>query len=135
MIAPGAAIAVPLGVDGMETPHGEKLAVSDSVARPDRAGVYFWTRAGSRVGAVAVNGEVEESVLERLADGDMRRLMHPATLTHDAREAGAAAFRGASRRPLGSALLAAALLVLLVETAVAATPGARRPGAISARSR
>ncbi|HET9003048.1 MAG TPA: hypothetical protein VFN39_03505, partial [Gemmatimonadaceae bacterium] len=124
-IAPGRAVAPPIGVDGVETADGGKLPVTDSL-RPSRAGVYFWTRGGVRVGAVVVNGEVEESVLQRMGDDEMRQRLRPATVTHDAGAAAAAAWRGASRRPLGTVLLAAVLAVLLVETLVAAAPGRAR---------
>jgi hypothetical protein len=122
-ITPRGAAAVPPGVGGVELPNGEARAVTDSLTRPARAGVYFWTRGGARVGAVTVNGEVEESVLERLGDDELRRRL-PATVVHDPQAAVQATYRGASRRPLGSVLLAGVLAVLLVETLVAAVPGA-----------
>ena len=124
-IAPGHAVALPIGADGVESRDGEKLAVTDSL-RPARAGVYFWTRGGARVGALVVNGEVEESVLQRMGDDEMRQRLRPATVTHDAGAAAAAAWSGASRRPLGTVLLGAVLAVLLVETLVAAAPGGAR---------
>lgn len=127
-IAPGRAVAPPIGVDGVESAAGEKLPVSDSL-RPSRAGVYFWTRGGARVGAVVVNGEVEESALQRMGDDEIRQRLRPAMVTHDAGVAAAAAWRGASRRPLGSILLGAVLAVLLVETLVAAAPGRVRVAA------
>lgn len=126
-VAPGAAVAAPPGADGIEMADGEKRAYADSL-RPSRAGVYFWTRSGARVGAVVVNGEAEESALERLGDDEMRRRLRPATVTHDAGAAATAAYRGASRRPLGIPLLAAALAALLVETLVAAGPARSRRG-------
>jgi len=124
-LAPGSMVAVPAGIDGVETPEGEKLPVADSL-RPSRAGVYFWTRGGARVGAVTVNGEVEESVLQRMGDDEMRHRLPGATVTHDAAAAAAAAWGRASRRPLGTVLLAAVLAVLLVETLVAAVPARGR---------
>lgn len=136
-IAPGESVTAPPGADGLESPDGERRAVSDGLARPTRAGVYFWTRAGARIGAVTVNGEAKESVLQRLTDDEMRQRLRPGTLTHDASAAASAAYRGASRRPLGSVLLAAVLAVLLVETLVAAAPGAWRrrtaPAPVQAR--
>ena len=126
--APGAAIAVPASVDGIELPDGAKTALTDSL-RPQRAGVYFWTRDGVRVGAVAVNGEAEESVLQRLGDDEMKQRLRPAGITHDAGAAAAAAWRGASRRPLGTILLTAVLAILLVETLVAAAPSRIRAAA------
>jgi hypothetical protein len=65
-------------------------------------------------------------VLQRMGDDEMRQRLRPATVTHDAGAAAAAAWRGASRRPLGTVLLAAVLAVLLVETLVAAAPGRAR---------
>jgi hypothetical protein len=75
---------------------------------------------------VTVNGEVEESVLQRLGDVEMRRRFPGAALVHETGETTHAAYRGASRRPLGSVLLSGVLAVLLVETLVAAAPGAAR---------
>lgn len=126
--APGAAIAIPVGVDSVEMPDGATMPAVDSL-RPSRAGVYFWTRDGRRVGAVAVNGEAEESVLQRLTDGEMKERLRAAAVTHDADATGAAAWRGASRRPLGTILLAAVLAVLVVETLVAAAPSRARAAA------
>ena len=124
-VMPGVAVAMPPAVDAIEAPDGERIFPADSL-RPTRAGVYFWTRGGARVGAVTVNGDVEESVLQRMGDDELRQRLRPAVVTHDATAAAAAAWRGASRRPLGTLILAAVLAVMLVETLVAATPGAAR---------
>jgi len=123
--APGAAVAVPAGVDAIETPDGARISARDSL-RPARAGVYFWTRGGARVGAVTVNGDVEESVLQRMGDDELRRRLRPAIVTHDAGAAAGAAWRGAARRPLGTVILAAVLAMLVVETLVAAAPASGR---------
>ena len=123
-MSPTGSVPVPPGADGIELPSGERRTIVDSLARPPRAGVYFWTRAGARIAAVTVNGEVEESVLERLGDVEMRRRFPGAALVHEAGVTAEAAYRGASRRPLGSVLLSCVLAVLLVETLVAAAPGA-----------
>jgi hypothetical protein len=101
-------------------PDGRTIAIGDSL-RPQRAGVYFWTRGGARIGAVVVNGEVEESVLQRLDDEEMRARLRPAVITHTGAATAGAAFRRASRRPLGSVLLVALLATLVVETIVAAS--------------
>lgn len=133
--APGSAVAAPMGVDAVELPDGMRRPVTDSL-RPQRAGVYFWTRGGARVGAVVVNGEAEESVLQRMGDDEMRGRVRPAAVVHDANAVAAAVFRRASRRPLGSLLLGAALVMLLVETVVAGGAGrgaARARGAAGAR--
>lgn len=124
-VAPGSAVAAPPGANGLELPDGATAAAGDSL-RPARAGVYFWTRGGARIGAVVVNGDVEESVLERMTDDEMRQRLRPAAVTHDAGAVAAAAWRGASRRPLGTVLLAVVLAALVVETLVAAAPGGRR---------
>jgi hypothetical protein len=119
-VSPGAAVAPPAGADSIELPNGPTIAASDSL-RPQRAGVYFWTRGGARIGAVVVNGEVEESVLQRLDDDEMRTRLRPAVITHTGTATAGAAFRRASRRPLGRILLAALLAMLVVETIVAAS--------------
>ncbi|MFL5561086.1 MAG: vWA domain-containing protein [Gemmatimonadaceae bacterium] len=130
-IVPGSTVALPPGADGVELPSGERAAITDSL-RPQRAGVYFWTRGGARIGAVVVNGEVEESVLQRLADDEMRQRLRPVVLTHEASGAASAAFRGASRRPLGTLLLSAVLAALVLETLVAAAGGQSRRASAAA---
>ena len=135
-VAPGSAVAVPMGVDTIETPEGQHISAADSL-RPARAGVYFLTRGGARVGAVTVNGDVEESVLQRMGDDELRQRLRPAVVTHDAGAAADAAWHGASRRPLGTIILAAVLAFLVVETLVAAAPaatrGAPRPATVGNR--
>ena len=131
-VAPGTVVFPPTGSDGVEMPDGRSVSVTDSL-RPERAGVYFWTRGGARIGALVVNAEPEESVLRRLEDDEMRGRLGPAVVTHAAAATAEAAFRRASRRPLGSILLAALLAVLVGETIVAASAaragGARRTNA------
>jgi hypothetical protein len=117
---PGVSVAPPTGSDSVEMPDGRTIVVADSL-RPQRAGVYFWTRGGARTGALVVNGEAEESVLERLNDDGMRARLGSAVVAHDASATAAAAFRRASRRPLGSLLLGAALVAFVIEALLAAS--------------
>lgn len=134
--SPGARVVVPPRVDSIELPDGRRAAVRDSIALPQRAGVYFWVRGNERAGAVAVNGEPEESELERLDDDAMARRVEGGTkVTHDAARAVSAAYGAAGRRPLGAVLLGLALVTLLAEALVAGRLSAllpRRPARTSA---
>ena len=117
---PGGRVAVPARVDSVENPDGARAAARDTLVLPQRSGVYFWVRGGARVGAVVVNGEAEESRLRRMDDEALgRRLGAAGRVAHDGRALASTAFGRAARRPLGSILLALALVLLLAEAIVA----------------
>ena len=117
---PGARVAVPARVDSVENPDGARAAVHDTLALPQHAGVYFWIRAGVRSGAVVVNGEAEESVLQRMDEDALRKRLNVAgPNAHDGPAIARAAFGRAARRPLGSILLWLALALLVAEALVA----------------
>jgi hypothetical protein len=124
---PGSRVAVPARVDTVELPGGSRVAVRDTLSVPQRAGVYFWVRGGARVGAVVVNGEAEESVLDRLSDEVLARRVGAGRVTHDDGELVRATYGAAARRPLGGVLLVAALVALLAEALLAGRLAALLP--------
>jgi hypothetical protein len=129
---PGARVAVPSGVDSLRLASAS-IAARDSVTVPQRAGVYFWTRGARKVGAVVVNVEAEESDLRRENDEVLAQRFAPASVhtTHDAGDFAHLVYGVAAQRPVAGPLLAAALVLLLVETLLA---GARPRPASGARS-
>jgi hypothetical protein len=100
---------------------------SDSVAAPRRPGVYFFTQGQRRIGALVVNPEARESVLDRLDhDAFAARLRgRNVQVTDNAATLDAGVLSSAPRRPIGTPLLVIALGVLLVESAIVGT-GRRR---------
>ncbi len=88
---------------------------------PARAGTYFFTRAGRRVGALVVNPEPRESDLARWPAAAFARLLGPHARVFTADDAFARAlFDAAAPRPLAAPLLAALLALLVAEGAIAA---------------
>ncbi|HEX6966831.1 MAG TPA: hypothetical protein VF166_13630, partial [Gemmatimonadaceae bacterium] len=119
--APGAPVSRPAGADALELPSGERLTLtSDSLTAPAAPGVYFFTRGQRRIGALAVNPEAKESVLDRLdlnafaarLRGRNVRVMDDSTAL-DAR-----VLSSAPRRPIVTPLLIVALALLLLESAI-----------------
>ncbi|HVA58164.1 MAG TPA: VWA domain-containing protein [Gemmatimonadaceae bacterium] len=100
---------------------GAPGAAGTEFTAPDRAGTYFFTRDGRRVGALVVNPEPRESELARWAPADFARLLggHARAFT-DADRFAAAVFDVTARRPVVVPLLAALLAVLVLEGAIAA---------------
>jgi hypothetical protein len=88
---------------------------------PRAPGVYWFERSGARVGALVVNVESEESVLQRVTPQELSRRIgarRVATATSGAALAALAFRSGDAGRPLGGALLVAALVALAAETAL-----------------
>jgi hypothetical protein len=125
---PGDVVARPAGADALELPASSDSAKpaalplhDDSLTAPDRPGVYFFMRGGTRAGALTVNSQPAESQLRRL---------DPATLASRIRaddvrafdQAGgveSSVFTSAPRRPVVFPLLILALAALLTESVVA----------------
>ena len=61
---PGQRIPGPAWADAMEG-HGTAPSAGEDMVAPRDAGTYFFLHGGHRVGAMVVNSEPEESVLER----------------------------------------------------------------------
>jgi len=119
---PGAMVVRPTGADALELPDGDRVPLpDDSLAAPARPGAYFFLHAGSRTGALVVNPEPSESDLHRLdptALAARLRARH-VTAVEDGARFTTAVFATAPRRPLAAPLLAAALVALVAESAMA----------------
>ncbi|MDQ6887363.1 MAG: BatA domain-containing protein [Gemmatimonadota bacterium] len=126
--APGDPVPRPRSVDALEPPVGPALPlVGDTIAAPERPGVYFFLRGGARVGALVVNPEPRESVLDRL-DLVALRDRFPgarATVTSDSSAWGSAGFASPPRRTIVAPLVVLLLATLLLESEVAGA-GRRR---------
>lgn len=127
--APGERVAMPAGVDAIESGDGRRTPVEGrSIEAPGTAGTWFLIQGARRVGALVVNPEPAESRLDRWGPDELG----PRVATSGVRVAGSAdelvrrAFTGSARQSLVSPLLVALLLVLAVEMG-AATLGASVP--------
>lgn len=118
--APGARLARPAWADELEPPDGARLALADSFDVPARAGTYFFVRGGRRVGALVVNPQSQESVLDRWSGTQLAERLRGdgVQVVSDRGALAALAFRGASRRSLTAPLLFAALALLAAEAAL-----------------
>lgn len=128
-LAPGAAFRPPQGTTGLEANDGQVLPIDAAAAHaPMRQGVYFLRRGPTRVGAVIVNGEPDESDLRRLSDAALAARIRgrDVAVLRDAGAWRAAVFAAGNRRPLGTLLLVLLLLVVAAETFIARS-GLRRP--------
>ena len=126
---PGGTLRRPQWADAIETPSGAREGLTGETMRgPERTGTYFLSMGVRRVGAIVVNAEPDESVLERLGADELgarlraRRTVVAATPAAWASEA----FRSAARRSLTAPLLMLALLALAAEGLVAGAGGTRR---------
>ena len=126
-VAPAAVVARPHDADALELAAGERQALpDDSLTAPERPGTYFFLHGATRMGALVVNVEPDESRLERLdttALASRLRARHVAASDDGARFT-SAVYASAPRRPLAAPLLAVALVALVAESVVAG--GARR---------
>jgi len=119
--APSAAVARPAGAEALELPDGERLTLSsDTITAPAQTGVYFFTRGQRRVGALVVNPEARESVLDRLDRNAFAARLRgrDVRVLDDSAALQARALTSAPRRPVVTPLLVLALAVLLVESAI-----------------
>lgn len=128
---PGQQLARPRWADAIEDLGGARTALGDDLQAPTHAGTYFLDRAGRRVGALVVNPESSESVLERVSGSDVaRRIRARQVLTAaDRAQLANLSFRSASRRSVGEPLLFVALALLVVEGLLV---GTRRPATATA---
>lgn len=116
--APHARIDAPADADALELADGRRVLVTPgAMPAPDRQGVYFWLRGGTRIGALVVNAEPEESQLARVNGRTLIGQVHGGTarLAATPDELARAAFGTEGRRPVGGPILAAGLLALLAE--------------------
>lgn len=90
---------------------------------PPGRGLYYLLEGGDTLGVLAANVDPRESLLERAADGDIRKLWRPARIVPPA-GARRAAFGAGARGDLRGPLLWVALLLGLIEVGLAS--GRRR---------
>lgn len=121
--APGVRLARPRWADALESPSGARTQLGDSVDVPAQPGTYFFVRADHRVGALVVDPQPDESVLDRLGAADIARRIQARRVLAVTDRGGwiAQAFRAASRRSLIEPVLLAALALLALEALVVAT--------------
>jgi len=116
--APGASIEIPAGADAIESESGARRATSgDRMSAPAERGVWFFLRAGRRIGAVVVEATAAESDLTRwpadrlaarLGGARARGVSEPAALAH-------ATFAVGASHPVATPLLIIAFLLLAAE--------------------
>jgi hypothetical protein len=123
---PLARVARPAWAETLERPDGTRLPLGTAmIESPARPGVYFLLHGTERAGALVVDPEAEESVLERLSERELRSRVkaEDVRVAQTAERWASVVFASAVRHPLVGAFLAAALLALLGETLLS---GARR---------
>jgi hypothetical protein len=135
--SPGARLRAPAGVQTIDDVGGQAIPIgSGEIVAPERAGVYFLRRAGTRAGAVVVNSQADESILARLTSPALRARFdgRDVNISADGERWARDAFTGSARRPLSTPLLILAALVLVAEAIIARGTGDRsvRAGARAA---
>ena len=123
--SPGQSIARPRWADAIEDQSGARTPLADDLQAPARPGTYFLERGGRRVGALVVNPEPSESVLDRISASDItRQLRARQVLTaQDRIQLASLSYRSASRRSIAEPILLVALALLIGEAMMV---GARR---------
>jgi hypothetical protein len=114
---PGSRMPRPRWADGLESVDGQRTSIGEVLEAPSRAGTYFLTRNGRRVGALVINGSPAESQLEQFTASDLSQRLHAARalVAPDAPAWSSMAFRGAARRSLLEPALLVALVLLAIE--------------------
>lgn len=128
---PGQTLPRPRWADAIEDETGGRAVLGDDLQAPVRSGTYFFERAGRRVGALVVNAESSESVLDRLTARELAaRIKARQLLTAaDRVQLAGMSFRSAARRSVGEPILVAALALLALEALLVR---GRRRGAAAA---
>ena len=127
---PGAVIPAAPGTLVTRPPWADTLLLADSTrqplttttfAAPTRVGVYFFVRDNRRVGALAVNVEAKESVLEQMTAARLAARFTGVVGQgfDDERRWSTATLASPAHRPLAGTLLLAALLALVAESLLA----------------
>jgi hypothetical protein len=126
----GEPVGMPTGATGLLLPAGElPLGERRGVTAPDEPGVYFLAGAGGdTVGALEVNHDLRESLLDRADAAELRAALGDRARLLSAGAFDRELFGGARRAELTSGLLIAAVVVALAELLVStATARTRRP--------
>lgn len=121
---PRARLARPRWADSLRSADGEAVALTGAgFTAPASPGVHFFVRDGRRVGALVVNAEENESVLERMEQGEVAaRIRGPQVHTTSGTRAWREAlFAAPGVRSLVVPVLGAVLVLLLAELAVTMT--------------
>lgn len=122
--APGAAVRLPSGTDGLTDASGQVIRLAAgggaTALAPARPGVYLMQRGADTVGALVVNVEPEESDLARLsAEALADRVSGDHVLvTADVPQWDGSLFNAGTRRPLQVPLIVLALVLLLAEMVI-----------------
>lgn len=119
---PGAAVARPEGIDGLELANGQRVNLTgDSLAAPEHPGVYFFLRNGARAGALVVNPEPAESDLRRLDLSALATRFRGRSVdaVDDGARLAAGVFASAPQRPAAFPLLVITLGLLIAESILA----------------
>lgn len=119
--APGERLRRPPRADSLRSPDGPVLALAgETMLAPRTPGVHFLSGRGATVGALVVNVEETESVLDRLPHDALAAQVPGGRVTAMSlgRVAPATLFAAGGDRSLVPFLLAAALLALVVEAAI-----------------
>lgn len=114
---PGQALPRPRWADAIEDQTGARTTLGNDLQAPAHPGTFFLERAGRRVGALVVNPESSESLLERLPVTDLSRRIRARQLLVAANrtELGSLSFRSAARRPIAEPILILAMALLVFE--------------------
>ncbi|MFL5613829.1 MAG: BatA domain-containing protein [Gemmatimonadaceae bacterium] len=114
---PGQALPRPRWADAIEDQTGARTALGNDLQAPPHPGTFFLERAGRRVGALVVNPESSESLLERLPVTDLSRRIRARQVLVAANrtELGSLSFRSAARRPIAEPILILAMALLVFE--------------------
>lgn len=115
---PATKVSLPPEVDALELPGGERRNSSGEIVTPSQAGVYFLLRGTERVGALVVNPESRESVLDRSSTDEVRSRMQARDLvvSSDAATISARAWTADAGRSATGPLLVLALGFLVAES-------------------
>ncbi|HEX5971709.1 MAG TPA: BatA domain-containing protein [Gemmatimonadaceae bacterium] len=115
---PGQSVVLPAGVDALETGSGVRRSVSGGrITAPAERGVWFFLRAGRRVGALVVEAPESESDLTRLSAERLAARLGGSRGrgVTDGDDLGRATFAVGARHPAVTPLLVLALLILVAE--------------------
>lgn len=115
--APGRVLPRPRWADALEAANGSRTVLGDDLEAPLQPGAYFLDRGGRRVGALVVNADSSESVLDRFSVAEVaRHITSQRVLTaNDRAQFSALSFRAAARRSIIVPVLSAALALLALE--------------------
>lgn len=124
---PGQTVTLPDAARSVLLPAGAQAVGSDRrVTAPLEPGAYFLRgAAGDTVGALVVNHDPRESVLQRATPGEARAAFGDALTLPGVDDVARAALKGERRADLAGPLLGLALVLAVVELGLASTGGRR----------